>query len=117
MRHMMLCMLIRWSKRNRFAGEETFCAEQGVGQPSLLPCDGNAILTEEECFDEVDWGFDDPMVDVDEELQVLVAKAMARIQGMQGFPPFLVLFEETTQVKVCRCLLWRISYRRWMPCC
>ncbi|KAI5080234.1 hypothetical protein GOP47_0005713 [Adiantum capillus-veneris] len=36
------------------------------------------------------------MVDVDDESQVLVDKAMARIQGMQGFPSFIVLFEGTT---------------------
>ncbi|KAI5070541.1 hypothetical protein GOP47_0014884 [Adiantum capillus-veneris] len=54
------------------------------------------MLTQEECFDEAGWGFVDPVVDVDDEAQVLVAKAMARIQGTQGFPPFPVLFEGTT---------------------
>ncbi|KAI5063640.1 hypothetical protein GOP47_0022187 [Adiantum capillus-veneris] len=83
-------------KEQQIAGEETFCADQGVGEPSLLPCDGKAMLTKQECLDEDDWGFDGPVVDVDDESQVLVAKAMATIQGMQGFPPFPVLFEEST---------------------
>ncbi|KAI5079113.1 hypothetical protein GOP47_0006784 [Adiantum capillus-veneris] len=66
-------------KAEQIAGEETFFVNQEVGQPFLLPCDGQAMLTKEECLDEDDWGFHDPVLDVDDKSQVLVAKAMARI--------------------------------------
>ncbi|KAI5082498.1 hypothetical protein GOP47_0002241 [Adiantum capillus-veneris] len=83
-------------EEQQVAGEEPVCEDRGVGQSSLLLCVGKAMLIEEECFDEADWGFDDLVVDVDDESQVLVAKAMARIQGMQGLPPFPMMFEECT---------------------
>ncbi|KAI5063591.1 hypothetical protein GOP47_0022138 [Adiantum capillus-veneris] len=54
------------------------------------------MLTEEECLDEDDWGFDEPVVDVDDESQVLVAKAMARIQDMRGCVPAPLSLEEPT---------------------
>ncbi|KAI5084845.1 hypothetical protein GOP47_0001014 [Adiantum capillus-veneris] len=83
-------------KEQQTADKETFFADQGVGKPSLLPCYGKAMLTGEECFNGAEWGFDDPVVDVDDESQVWVAKAMARIQGMQGFLPLPMPFEEST---------------------
>ncbi|KAI5074876.1 hypothetical protein GOP47_0010837 [Adiantum capillus-veneris] len=83
-------------KAEHIAGEETFSAHQEVGKPSLLPCDGKAMLTEEECFNESNWGFNDPVVDVNDESQVLIAKAMARIQDMRGCVPAPVLLEEPT---------------------
>ncbi|KAI5081380.1 hypothetical protein GOP47_0004563 [Adiantum capillus-veneris] len=78
-------------KEHQVAGEESVCKYQGVGQPSLVPCDGQTMLTEEECLDEDGWEFN-----VDDESQVLVAKAMARIQDMQGCVPAPVPLEEPT---------------------
>ncbi|KAI5075949.1 hypothetical protein GOP47_0010025 [Adiantum capillus-veneris] len=83
-------------KEQQVAGEEPVFKDQGVGKPSLLPCDSKAMLTEEECIDEVDWGFNDPVIDVDDESQILVAKAMARIQDMRGCVSAPVLLEEPT---------------------
>ncbi|KAI5057877.1 hypothetical protein GOP47_0027892 [Adiantum capillus-veneris] len=54
-------------KEQKVAGKEPICEDQGVGQPSLMPCDGQAMLAEEECLDEDDWGFDEPVVDIDVE--------------------------------------------------
>ncbi|KAI5079181.1 hypothetical protein GOP47_0006852 [Adiantum capillus-veneris] len=83
-------------KERQVAGEEPVCKDQRVGQPSLVPCDGQTMLTEEECLDEDGWGFDEPVVEGDDESQVLVAQAMARIHDMRGCVPAPVPLEEPT---------------------
>ncbi|MCO5584853.1 hypothetical protein L7F22_038785 [Adiantum nelumboides] len=64
------------SSRDGVLGDEVLHVEdsKGVGQPPSTLDDGDMH------DEEVDWGFDDPLLEVDKETHVLADEAMARIQ-------------------------------------
>ncbi|KAI5061699.1 hypothetical protein GOP47_0024204 [Adiantum capillus-veneris] len=68
------------------------------------------MLTKEECVNEEDWGFNDPVIDVDDESPILVVKAMARIQDIRGCVPAPVPLEEPTNE-----VLSVFALDDWMP--
>ncbi|MCO5590604.1 hypothetical protein L7F22_044575 [Adiantum nelumboides] len=56
---------------------------------------GICVVDDSDC----DWGFDDPQVEMDEEMQVLVCHALSRVQKLKEASHACVVFEEESNLE------------------
>ncbi|MCO5578465.1 hypothetical protein L7F22_032308 [Adiantum nelumboides] len=56
---------------------------------------GISVIDDNDC----DWGFDDPQMEMDEEMQVLVCHALSRVQKLKEASHACVVFEEESNLE------------------